>query len=119
MDEMQEKDELISLSQAALHLEISIYTLNNWYKWYSSDLNKTNLVLPEIVRIGGPRGKRCIRKSEMPLLSEFKKNLKRGDMAEFSAAFLWGRRGEEILERRGALDKETIKSIWRNTKKSI
>lgn len=119
MDEMQERDELISLSQAALHLEISIYTLNNWYKWYNSGLNKTNLILPEIIREGGPRGKRCIKKSEMPLLLEFKKNLKRGDMAEFSAAFLWGKRGEAILERKGDLDKETIKSIWRDTKKSI
>lgn len=118
--EQNEKDQLISLSQAALLLDISMYTINNWYKWYNSDLNHTSLKLPELVRAGGGvHGKRFVRKSELHLFTEFQAGLKRGDMAEFNAAFLWGRRGEAILERKGKNSKEAIKNIWRDTQKSI
>ncbi len=108
--------EFIGLAQAAMMLDISMYTLNNWYKWYGSELNKTSLKLPEIIRASGSHSKRFIKASDLPMLEEFKKNLKRGDMAEFNAAFLWGKRGEAILEKRGSSSKKDIKKIWRDSK---
>lgn len=101
-------EKLISLKECAEKLNVSIMTLNRWYRWYESGLNDTTLELPQIIR--GSSNKRFIKEGDFYLLERFKKKLRRGMMADYNAVFSWGKKGEELLTTRNE-DKEQLKKM--------
>lgn len=107
----EKKKEYLSLSECAEKLGVSTMTITRWYNWYNSDATKTHLVLPAIHRIGA-NGKKFIEKKDFDVLAKFKKGLRRGMMADYNAAFSWGKNGDRILKEREE-DKQTLKEMYK------
>lgn len=92
--------ERYSTSRVAQILDVSVATLNRWYKWYESDDYKkpVGLKLPQYIR--DTRGTKLFTIEDIQALAAFKvalQNEYRGCMAEFNAVYQWGQRGTEIL----------------------
>lgn len=114
-----EKEIYLSMNQCAYLLDISLITIERWYRWYSSDFNNhPELKLPIIIREGGKRGKKYIKKEDFKLLEDFKNKLPRGAMAEYNATFCWGTYGDSNLEKKG-LERTELKKTYHKTKKPI
>lgn len=90
---------LLTATKVAQHLDISVVTLNNWYKWYDNPQyqkpeNTPNL--PAYSRRSGVRSPRYWREEDLLQLEVFKVWLPKGRggvMGEVSARY-WGERGE-------------------------
>lgn len=92
--------ERYSTSRVAQILDVSVATLNRWYKWYESDdyEKPVGLKLPKYIR--DTRGTKLFTMADIQELTAFKvalQNEYRGVMAEFNAVYQWGQRGTEIL----------------------
>ena len=92
--------ERYSTSRVAQILDVSVATLNRWYKWYESDdyEKPVGLKLPQYVK--DSRGTELFTMKDIQKLAAFKDSLQgeyRGCMAEFNAVYQWGQRGTEIL----------------------
>lgn len=94
-------ENLLTATKVAQHLDISVPTLNNWYKWYNNqefEKPENTPELPEYTQ-EGKRGTRYWDKVDLPKLVQFKKWIPRGRagvMGESNAQF-WGERGKRAL----------------------
>lgn len=94
-------ENLLTATKVAQHLDISVPTLNNWYKWYNNpDFEKPEDTpeLPSYIQ-QGKRGTRYWNKKDLPKLVKFKEWMPRGRagvMGESNAQF-WGERGKRAL----------------------
>ena len=91
----------LSSNKVAQHLDISVATLNNWYKWYNNLEFKKPENTPELPSYTqqGKRGTRYWDKKDLPKLVQFKKWMPRGRagvMGDSNAQF-WGERGKRAL----------------------
>lgn len=97
---MTEKKEKFSTSRTAQILDVSTNTLKRWYKWYR-DKNyqkPIGLVLPTPDL--DSMGTMYFSIQQIQELQKFHEDLKgkyRGCMAEFNAAYQWGKRGTKIM----------------------
>lgn len=92
--------ERYSTSRVAQILDVSVATLNRWYKWYESDdyEKPVGLKLPQYIK--DSRGTKFFTMQDIQALAAFKDSLQgeyRGAMAEFNATYQWGQRGTKIL----------------------
>lgn len=91
-------------SRVAQHLDISVATLNNWYKWYNNpEFKKPDNTpkLPEYIQ-ATPRSPKYWDSDDLEVLAAFKNWLPKGRggvMGELSARY-WGNRGERALKNR-------------------
>jgi len=97
--------EYLSINKVAMSIDVSDHTIARWYKWWDSpEFEKPkDLFLPEYY-FKDRRRTKFFKKKDIPYLKEFKNNLQtthKGSMAEFNAAYQWGKRGEAVLSRKG------------------
>lgn len=91
----------LTATKVAQHLDISVPTLTNWYKWYNNpeyDKPENTPELPSYTQLG-KRGTRYWDKKDLPKLVQFKKWIPKGRagiMGEHNAQF-WGDRGKRAL----------------------
>ncbi|MFW6246954.1 MAG: hypothetical protein ACOC22_02130 [bacterium] len=74
-----------NLNEVSRKLNVSKYTIKNWFNWSKSKYNKTRLILFDPKR--DEKGSIIINPSQLELLKEFKNSLKYGDMAEFNRRY--------------------------------
>ena len=95
----------LTATKVAQALDISVPTLNNWYRWYlDKDIEKpkNTPILPMYTQTS-LRGVRYWDSEDLPALKKFKKWIPRGRagvMGEYTARF-WGKRGERAMKNRG------------------
>ena len=91
----------LTATKVAQHLDISVPTLNNWYKWYNNpqyEKPKDVPVLPKYEQ-NGVRATRYWDSKDLPLLEEFQRWVPRGRagiMGDYNAQF-WGERGKRAF----------------------
>lgn len=100
----------ISIGKAALMLDLSTQTIARWYKWWENDNfeHPENMYLPEYYFKDRKRVK-YFKEEDLVHLEKFHKQLTtehRGVMADFNAAYQWGKRGERILQKRNTSSRE-------------
>ena len=101
---MQKK---LSANKVAQTLDISVVTLNNWYRWYHSDEFIKPLDTPQLPEYEQhtSRGKRYWSDDDIIQLQIFQDWIpkgKRGVMGDLNAKF-WGKRGKEIQARKNKM----------------
>ncbi len=94
----------ITVNKVALHLDVAVTTLNNWYKWYQDPQFEKPEDMPELPKYeqAYERAPRYWNKEDLPKLEKFQKWLPKGRngiMGDYSIRY-WGKRGEKILENR-------------------
>lgn len=95
----------LTATKVTQHLDISVATLNNWYKWYNNQDYIKPKDTPELPMFE-QNGKRAIRywkEEDLPKLIKFRDWLPKGRggvMGDYSARF-WGDRGERALKNKG------------------
>lgn len=100
----------LTASRVAQKLDISVATLNNWYKWYhNAEFVKPEGMpdLPEYEQ-QNPRGPRYWETDDLKALKAFKKWLPKGRggvMGELNAKY-WGERGQRALKNKNTLKTE-------------
>jgi hypothetical protein len=90
--------ELLSASKVAQHLDISVTTLTNWYKWYDESIRTNTLPsttppLPAYLQ-KTERGPRQWYLQDLPMLESFQKWIPKGRgglMGDVSSRY-WGKR---------------------------
>lgn len=107
---IENKDDYISISDAAYVIGVSIQTLKRWIKWYESpEFEKPeDLKLPPYYFMDR-RMTKYYKKSDIPILKDFKLKINSkywGAMADFNSAYQWGKMGKERCERLGKDVKE-------------
>lgn len=115
MGSVSETKNFVSISQAALLLDVSTITIKRWYKWWESDNfpKPEGLYLPPYTFMDRRKTK-YFKKEDIAKLSEFSNALQtthRGAMSEFNAAYQWGKRGTTALEKKGLDPKRTQSKI--------
>ena len=105
----------LSISRAAYMIEISPTTIKRWYKWWESDgfSHPSDLYLPPYYHKDKRRTKH-FKREDIMALKEFRNKLQTthmGVMADFNAAYQWGKRGEQILENRNTTSEEVKKKM--------
>lgn len=72
-------EKLYSADEICKELNITIYTLSNWYRWQTKQIKNQNVkepYLPEPIRVMNVKGRpRRWNKDMLAQLKEFKKNL--------------------------------------------
>ena len=106
----QLNSDYISVSVVCLHLELSTHTIKRWYKWWECDSfdKPKDLYLPPYF-FRDRRKTKYFKREDLAALEEFKTKIQtthRGVMAEFNAAFQWGKRGANILKTKNMTKKE-------------
>ena len=102
----------LSATKVAQHLDISVPTLNSWYKWYLNDEFKKPKGVPTLPKYeqSGPRAVRYWDPKDLPLLEEFQRWIPKGRgglMGSMNARY-WGERGKRALKNKAA--KSTLHS---------
>ena len=95
----------VSISRAAMLIDVSTVTIKRWYKWWENDQfeKPKDLFLPSYCH-KDRRGTKFFRKEDIPALKEFRNKIQtvhKGCMAEFNAVLQWGKRGKKVLENKG------------------
>lgn len=96
----------LSSNKVAQYLDISVATLNNWYKWFrNEDFEKPADIpaLPQYKR-DGARGPRYWNSADLPELQAFRDWLPKGRggvMGDWNARF-WGARGQRAIKNKKA-----------------
>ena len=98
----------LTATKVAQYLDISVPTLNNWYKWYNNPEYEKPKDTPELPAYTqqGKRGTRYWDKADLPKLMKFKKWIPRGRagvMGDYNAQF-WGERGKRALKNKKMKD---------------
>lgn len=98
----------ITATKVAQHLDISVPTLNNWYKWYMNDefdKPKDVPILPKYEQ-NGVRATRYWDSKDLPLLEEFQRWVPKGRGGLMGAhnARYWGDRGKRALKNKKMKD---------------
>jgi hypothetical protein len=86
----------LKLGEVAKLLERSTQTIILWYK-YQDDKGE-DVGLPPVRTDLDKRGSRYWKEEDIAALVDFRDGITRGSMSDFNVK-LWGKRGEEILER--------------------
>jgi len=108
----------LTVNDVARELKISPTTIHRWYLWWDSALEKPEgLYLPPYERTDGRKIKTFDPK-DIEHFKRFQKNLPRGAMAEFNATYVWGKRGQSALDKKG-ISKAEVKKIIRDARKDI
>ncbi len=95
----------LTATRVAQHLDISVPTLTNWYRWYNNpDYDKPSNV-PELPKYeqNGKRATRYWKEEDLPKLIKFRDWVPKGRagiMGEHNAQF-WGDRGKRALKNKG------------------
>lgn len=97
--------EYLSVSKVCLLLEISTATVKRWYKWWENDNFPKPAGIPPLPSYvyRDRRKTKFFHKKDLPLFSAFEEALRgpyKGCMAEFNAAYQWGKKGETYLNKR-------------------
>lgn len=113
MGSIPETQNYLSISRAALEIDISVVTIKRWYKWWESDQfeKPDDLYLPPYQYMDRRKTK-YFKKDDIVKLKAFNIALQtthRGAMSEFNAAYQWGKRGGRALTNKG-LDAKTTQS---------
>lgn len=95
----------ITLADAAYRLRTAETTLRRYYWWYLNPRweKPDDLYLPPLER-KGRRNSICMKEEDLPKVAEFIEKIHKkyyGIMGEFNATQSWGKRGKQILERKG------------------
>lgn len=89
---------VITIYRAALMLEVSVNTIERWYKWYNDPqyIKRKELILPDLVYTVNNSGHKCrgLYANDFDTLKQFQKNIQRGDMANYNARHCWGKYGK-------------------------
>ena len=101
-------EKLLTATKVAQHLDISVPTLNNWYRWYNQEASKLKDVpkLPDFIQASS-RSTRYWEEKDLEKLAAFQAWLPRGRggvMGNWNAKF-WGERGKRALKNK-ALQKK-------------
>ena len=107
--------EYLSIGKAANAIGVSATTITRWYKWWESDgfEHPEDLYLPPYY-YKDKRKIKHFKKEDIIFLKEFHNKLQtthKGVMADFNAAYQWGRRGERILRNRNTTVDEVKKKM--------
>ena len=91
----------VSIRRVAYMIDVSDYTIKRWYKWWENDEFKKpeDLYLPPYV-YKDKRKTKYFKKTDIPAIEEFAARIRTthlGCMAEFNAAYQWGKRGKRAL----------------------
>lgn len=94
-------EERFTIARAAQIIGVSTQTLKRWYKWYENpDYEKPiGFCLPKYTE--NKRGTKFFTMSQVQELQDIRQKMStkyRGCMAEYNAAYQWGRRGTKILQ---------------------
>lgn len=105
----------LTIGRAAYVVGVSTQTITRWYKWWESDgfEHPSDLYLPPYYHKDKRRTKH-FKKEDIMFLKEFRNKLQtthKGVMADFNAAYQWGKRGEKILENRETTSTEIKKKM--------
>jgi hypothetical protein len=98
----------LTATRVAQHLDISVPTLTNWYRWYNNpDYDKPSNV-PELPKYeqNGKRATRYWKEEDLPKLIKFRDWVPKGRagiMGEHNAQF-WGDRGKRALKNKKMKD---------------
>jgi hypothetical protein len=98
----------LTATRVAQHLDISVPTLTNWYRWYNNpDYDKPSNV-PELPKYeqNGKRATRYWKEEDLPKLIKFRDWVPKGRagiMGEHNAQF-WGDRGKRALKNKEMKD---------------
>ena len=95
---------LLGATKVAARLDISVASLNNWYRWYFSDCEKPENMpeLPKYIQHHA-RGARKWKEEDIEKLQKFKDWIPKGRggvMGDWNAQF-WGERGIQALKNKG------------------
>jgi len=89
----------ITLSRAALELDVCVHVVLDWYKWMDDArfIKPDGLKLPPLVETTNATGRRCkgILAADIAMLETFRNSLKYGDMAAYHLTTGWGKYGKE------------------------
>ena len=101
----ENKSDYLSINRVGMSLDISDHTIRRWYKWWENDEfeKPDGLYLPPYYHLDR-RGTKYFKKEDIPHLKEFRNKIQsthKGAMAEFNAAYQWGKRGEKALKNKG------------------
>lgn len=115
MGSIPETQNYLSISRAAIEVDVSVVTIKRWYKWWESESfeKPDDLHLPPYQHMDRRKTK-YFRKDDIVKLRAFKAALQtthRGVMSEFNAAYQWGKRGDRALTNKGLTAKETEAKI--------
>lgn len=90
-------EKYLTASEISYLIGVSIYTLNNWYRWAGDAAFSKPPDAPKLPRYwqGRPRGPRLWKEGDLPLLRLFKEWVPkgRGGVMGQSNSRLWGDRG--------------------------
>lgn len=91
----------LSASKVAQQLDISTYTLTNWYKWQETCRTPEHDFLPVLPQYQqrSTKGIRYWKQEDIPIIQQFKDSLPKGRggvMGNYNAKF-WGERGKRDL----------------------
>ncbi len=98
----------MTATKVAHHLDISVSTLNSWYKWYMNDefdKPKDVPILPKYEQ-NGIRATRYWDSKDLPLLEAFQSWVPKGRggmMGAYNARY-WGDRGKRALKNKKMKD---------------
>jgi hypothetical protein len=92
------KNNMLNATNVSAILDISVVTLNNWYKWYNDTSIEKPINTPPLPMYlqETPRGKRLWNMVDIKLIKKFKDWIPKGRggvMGEVSSKY-WGVRGE-------------------------
>lgn len=96
---MENLENYYTTTKVAQHLDITVVTLTNWYKWYNDPEQfkpKGMPQLPEYIQEKS-RGPKYWKKSDLPKLQKFKEWIPKGRnglMGSVSSRY-WGERGKK------------------------
>ena len=107
--------EYLTIGKAANAVGVSATTITRWYKWWESDgfEHPADLYLPPYY-YKDKRKIKHFKKEDIIFLKEFHNKLQtthKGVMADFNAAYQWGKRGERILRNRNTTADEVKKKM--------
>lgn len=100
----------ITIGRAALLLDLSTETITRWYKWWENDNFKhpEDMFLPNYY-YKDRRKSKYFKVEDVEHLKTFHEQLMSthsGTMAEFNAAYQWGKRGDKLLKNKKTTSKE-------------
>jgi hypothetical protein len=95
---------------------VSSITITRWYKWWKSPnfYHPEDLYLPPVY-VKNRKGTRYFKEDDVDKLKKFSSQLRtthKGVMAEFNAAYQWGKRGEKALRNKGMTVKEVKNKFY-------
>lgn len=100
----------VSITKVCLMLNLSHQTIQRWYRWWDNDEFKKpqDVYLPPYY-FKDRRKTKYFKEEDVKYLQKFHEQLQtthKGLMADFNAAFQWGKRGDKILRKRNLTARE-------------